>query len=249
VVDPAQSYGLKRLDALLAGFINLERGFFVEAGANDGIAESNTLLFERHRDWRGILVEPVPDLAERCRRNRPDAVVEQVALVSFDYPLATIRMHYSDLMSLVDGARGSAAEDAHWAQLGFSTTGNAPDLRLPRNVEVPAAPLSAILDRHAAPHVDLLSLDVEGYEPSVLRGLDFDRHRPTFVVVEAWNEAELDTLLLPHYEKLGRLCAHELDGRTWHDVLYRVKDAPLPQAATRIRASCTCSSARPARAG
>jgi hypothetical protein len=44
---------------------------------------------------------------------------------------------------------------------------------------------------------------------------------PTFIVVEAWNEPELDSLLLGHYEKLGRLCVHELDGRHWHDVLYR----------------------------
>jgi FkbM family methyltransferase len=218
------SYGLKGLDARLADFIDVEHGFFVEAGANDGLAESNTLLFERHRNWTGILIEPVPQLAERCRSNRPDAIVEQVALVAFDYGSPTIRLHYSDLMSLVDGARGTEEEDAHWAELGFRTTGNSPDPRMPRTLEIQAEPLSAVLDRHRVSHIDLMSLDVEGYEPSVLRGLDLRRHRPTFIVVEAWSEEEIDGLLMARYDKLGRLCAHELDGRSWHDVLYRLRD-------------------------
>ena len=219
----ALSYGLKGLDARLAEVIDLRGGFFVEAGANDGLAESNTLLFERHLGWSGVLIEPVPQLAARCLMNRPGAIVEQVALVAFDYGRPTIRLRYSDLMSLVDGARGSHADDMHWAELGLTTAGNAPDPHVPRILEVRAEPLSVVLDRHGVSHVDLLSLDVEGYEPSVLRGLDLERHRPTFIVVEAWNETELDSLLLGHYEKLGRLCAHELDGREWHDVLYRIK--------------------------
>ncbi len=33
-------------------------------------------------------------------------------------------------------------------------------------------------------HVDLLSLDVEGFEPQALAGLDLDRHAPRFILVE-----------------------------------------------------------------
>jgi hypothetical protein len=49
---------------------------------------------------------------------------------------------------------------------------------------VPARTLSSILDEVAAPDVDLLSLDVEGFEAEVLEGLDLDRHRPRYVLVE-----------------------------------------------------------------
>ena len=221
MTDVGPSYGLKGLDAALARAIEIDDGFYVEAGANDGLAESNTLLFERHRNWTGLLIEPVPRLAERCRVNRPAALVEQVALVPFDHPRPTIRLHYSDLMSVVEGARGDEANDRHWAELGFRTAGNSPDLDLPRTIDAPAVPLSALLDRHRIEHVDLLSLDVEGYEPSVLRGLDLRRHRPAFMVVEAWDEPAIDVLLAGRYEKVGPLCSHELDGRSWRDVLYR----------------------------
>jgi len=33
-------------------------GFFVEAGAWDGVYLSNSLFFERVRNWTGILIEP-----------------------------------------------------------------------------------------------------------------------------------------------------------------------------------------------
>ena len=33
-------------------------GFYIEAGAWDGVHLSNSLFFERERNWTGILIEP-----------------------------------------------------------------------------------------------------------------------------------------------------------------------------------------------
>ena len=41
---------------------NPKFGFFIEAGAADREWFSNTLYFERHHGWTGLLVEPNPDL-------------------------------------------------------------------------------------------------------------------------------------------------------------------------------------------
>ena len=65
------SYGLNGMDLRLAELLGREDGVFVEAGANDGVSQSNTLLLERSHGWSGLLIEPVPSFAERCRRNRP----------------------------------------------------------------------------------------------------------------------------------------------------------------------------------
>ena len=38
---------------------SVREGFFIEAGADDLLKDSNTLFFELERNWTGILVEPV----------------------------------------------------------------------------------------------------------------------------------------------------------------------------------------------
>ena len=48
-----------------------KEGFFVEAGAFDGEEFSNSLYFEMHKNWNGLLVEPNPDaLAQLLTKNR-----------------------------------------------------------------------------------------------------------------------------------------------------------------------------------
>jgi FkbM family methyltransferase len=149
-----------------------------EAGAHDGVSESNTLVLEGEHGWSGLLVEPVPALAERCRHNRPAAKVEEFALVAEDYPADTVEMTAGGLNSLVRGARASLAAERAWVA--------ADGVKSPSSISVRTSTLSKLLDRNELWTVDLLSLDLEGYEPQALDGLDFTRHRPRFILVEVW---------------------------------------------------------------
>ena len=63
-------------------FSNTKNGFFIECGAFDGLLESNTLFFERFMEWKGINVEPHPDLFTRLVSNRPNSINLNVALTS-----------------------------------------------------------------------------------------------------------------------------------------------------------------------
>ena len=45
----------------------IEKGFFIEAGAYDGEAFSNTLYFELKQKWTGLLVEANPDAFEELK--------------------------------------------------------------------------------------------------------------------------------------------------------------------------------------
>jgi len=213
-----RSYGLDQLDLKLALYVKFAGGFFVEAGANDGVTQSNTALLARYRGWRGLLVEPVPEIAARCRAQRPESIVEQAALVAPDHGSPTVAMRYANLMSLVCGARGSDAADREHVAEGERLQGLSS-----YELEVPARTLSEILDAHRVRHVDLLSLDLEGYEPAALRGLDLERHRPTFILVEAWDRAAIDEQLERRYEPLAEL--------SHHDVLYRLRS---PSRAVRV---------------
>jgi FkbM family methyltransferase len=209
VAAPKHYYGLDGLDEKLEPYIDFDNGIFVEAGANDGETQSNTAYFARHRGWRGLLVEPIPELAARCRAARLESAVENCALVASDGQ--SVPMTYCGLMSVVDGGWSDPeAERAHveiGRQIQSLTT---------YHLDVPGRSLSALLDQHKITHVDLLSLDVEGFERQALEGLDLRRHPPRFILVEARFREDIDALLLPFYEAIAQL--------SHHDVLYRTKD-------------------------
>lgn len=171
---------LHSMDRKIDAAIDTDGGFFVEAGANDGFTQSNTYWLERFRGWRGVLVEPMPSCYELCVRERPDATIVQAALVPRAAPGTTVTMRFGDLMSSVDGAHGAPGSEREWVKRGLVLGWHDA-----YEAVVPARTLSSILDEHAAPEVDLLSLDVEGFEPHALMGLDLDRHAPRWIAVEA----------------------------------------------------------------
>lgn len=160
-------------------------GFFIEAGAFDGYTQSNTYYLERACGWRGLLVEPVPLLAREAQRERPASTVVNCALVPFDFAEDVVRLRYGGTMTVMASAEGAEAW-AHEAQLNMAL--DEPE----HEFEVPARTLSSLLDEIGSPPVDLLSLDVEGYEAEVLAGLDLERHAPAAIIVEVDMRAEAE---------------------------------------------------------
>lgn len=215
------------LDRRLAPYIPERSGFFVEAGAFDGFIASNTYYLERFRGWSGVLVEPIPLLYRQCARERPRSRVFNCALVASDFPEDHLTMLYGGCTSVVKGgwdhvltAEGPGETQREWSRRGCRYEG-----RDPYEVTVPARTLTAVLDEAQAPSVDLLSLDVEGHEAEVLRGLDLGRHPPRLILLEI-SEAlgaqrlELEAALGPGYQELVRLSES--------DVLFARVDAREP---------------------
>jgi FkbM family methyltransferase len=142
-------------------------GFFVELGANDGLTQSNTAFFEKERGWKGILIEPSLEAYERCIQNRPNSNVFRCACVSKDYPSSSIEGDFTTtgLMASVDGTRRPVGPLC----------------------SVPARTIESVLEEGKCPaRIDLLSLDVEGYELNVLQGFDFEKVRPHYFLIEVY---------------------------------------------------------------
>ena len=204
-----ERFALNELDTQLERYLDFDGGVFVEAGANDGIRQSNSLYFEGKRGWRGILVEAVPELVEQCRRHRPQAMVKWAALVPPERIPGQSTIRFAGLMSMVQGGMHSREEeDSHIA------AGLAVQKICSYETQAPNATLSGILDELGISHVDLLSLDVEGFEAEALAGLDLARHQPSFILVEARYRNDVDARLLPMYHVVAML--------SHHDVLYRL---------------------------
>ncbi len=221
-------FSLNGLDRKLERYLDFDGGFFIEAGANDGIEQSNTLYLERYRGWRGLLVEPIPALAWRCRLFRPMSLTVNAALGAPDQSGMRVEMTYCNLMSAVDGAMSSAEEqDAH------IRAGAAVQNVRPYRLRVPCVALSEILARYEIGRIDLLSLDVEGYEANALLGVDFNRFRPRYMLVEARYRAQVEEVIATYYETIAEL--------TERDILYRSRsDGSASPVSWGWRYSCDC---------
>jgi FkbM family methyltransferase len=157
------------LDKKLDDLFNHKRdGFYIELGANNGLTQSNTAFFEFSRGWRGVLIEPSKSAFQQCVINRPNSSVHNYACVSNDYESATITGDFNgSLMSSIEGSRLSSHS----------------------LLECPATTITSILDRAVTQgqNIDFMSLDTEGYELNVLKGLNFDKWRPHYLLIEIYN--------------------------------------------------------------
>ena len=73
---------LHDIDSKLEKYLNFKEGIFVEAGANDGYKQSNTYFLEKYKNWNGVLIEPIPELYQKCLTERQNSIVLNKAIVS-----------------------------------------------------------------------------------------------------------------------------------------------------------------------
>jgi len=203
-------HGLNELDKKLEAYLDYDEGFFVELGANDGITQSNTLYFERVRKWRGILIEPILHNFIKCKHNRsPESSKVYAACVSFDYNEQYVKLAYSNLMTTPSGLESDIEDPIAHAKSGSIFLKPNEDV-----VEVIAVAktLNSILDNEHAPTlIDILSLDVEGAEIEVLKGIDHNKYRFKYLLIESRDHEKIKAFLKKHgYCLVDKLSQHDL---------------------------------------
>ena len=213
------STGLNKLDLrLIEAIAPRSGGFFVELGANDGIRQSNTYKLQKEFGWSGLLIEPSPTRFKECVvnrsfGNRPD--VRCAACVPFDFQDRFVEIEDSDLMSVAKGLDVADQQAVEHADNGRRFLA---DSSLRHSYGALARPLTSLLDEVSAPSAfDLLSLDVEGNELAVLKGLDFRKYQPKWMLVETRNRDVSDYLLDRSYEEVAKLSEY----KGYSDILYR----------------------------
>lgn len=202
-------YGLHGLDRKIEAYLNYQNGYFIELGANDGKTQSNTLFFEENRGWRGLLIEPVLHNFLKCRANRsPENHFACCACVSFTYPLPYVPLVYSNLMTTPVGVEGDIVDPKAHAESGSIYLSNK---EVPVDILAPARTLSSLLDEAGAPaEIDFLSLDVEGAEIEVLKGIDHKRYRFRYILVESREVRPVSLYLgTQGYKQIDQLSHHD----------------------------------------
>lgn len=146
----------------------IEKGFYIDVGANDPEVDSVTKAFY-DRGWRGINIEPVASHFQRLQAARPkDINLQLVAAGAAGY------VRFFDVRDTGLSTTKREIAERHRAS-GWEVTEH----------DVQAETLAHICAEHVRGDVHFLKIDVEGGTRDVIEGLDLDRARPWIIVVEA----------------------------------------------------------------
>ncbi|MGL4811978.1 MAG: FkbM family methyltransferase [Beijerinckiaceae bacterium] len=157
-------------DLLLTRMFRLpERGFYVDVGGNHPIVASNTFRLDL-MGWEGVAIEPNPDLVRRYARLRPHCRVVQNAVGDDDGTLEFITFNL-DQCNTFDPALADKARSR-----GAIETGRQP---------VKVRKLGDILAETAGDRlIDVMSIDIEGFEMAAFRSNDWARWTPAIILAE-----------------------------------------------------------------
>lgn len=187
---------------------------FVNLGANDGVTADPVYPFIRRFDWAGLMVEPLPHVAERLRQNMRDhpgvRVAEAIVAVRprtlwYVDPAAggvgyvneqigsTSRTHLLETIALL---RANAAHIPLEPPILAEYADRLPDGPKPtetfdpriedhvRELRAPCFTFDELMAHYGQARVDFLNLDLEGADFEVFSSIDLDRWDPRVICIE-----------------------------------------------------------------
>jgi FkbM family methyltransferase len=169
ILNYSRFYSQNFEDVLLARcFSDVDKGFYIDVGAQDHEADSVTLYFYE-RGWSGINIEPVAEFAESFKcRDRDTTICCAAGSDDMIMPMT---------ISLDSGLSSLKPKN--------SPKSNQPGIDLAqRNIQVRR--LNSILEDLGISDktFEFLKIDVEGHEVEVLKGIDLTHYRPQVILCE-----------------------------------------------------------------
>lgn len=164
---------------------------FVQIGANDGVRFDDLYDFVTHRNSQGLVVEPIKFYFEKLKQNYaayPSITPVNMAIHSQD---KTATIHYvdpsksSELPEWTEGM-GSLNPDHH-------KKGQIDSAHM-ISEQVACCSLMELFDTYHINNLDLLQIDVEGYDAEIIKLIDFSVIKPYFIKYESCNLSSSDRM-------------------------------------------------------
>lgn len=149
-------------------FEKMDRGFYIDIGANHPTQDSVTKLFYEN-GWAGINVEPEEEYFKLLQAERENDININAAITSSG----------EQVEFFISEVRGWSTTDKN-SLSGLEEKGS---LRAKKIVS--AMSLDKLFEEYVEQDVHFLKIDVEGAEKDVLESFSFNRVRPWIIVVEA----------------------------------------------------------------
>ena len=148
-------------------FYDLEKGFYIDVGANDPNEYSTTKAFYL-RGWNGINIEPLPNKFRLLKKFRPRDINLNIG-VGHNQRNATL---------MIDGYNGCKSSLIYNKEMVN-----------PKRINIKIDTMANICKKFvpSGTKIDFLKIDVEGSEKEVLLGIDFINYRPKVICIESLN--------------------------------------------------------------
>ena len=147
---------------------HISGGFYIDVGANDPSIDSVTRAFYE-RGWHGINIEPLSSHSADLQAQRERDINLQCAAGAESGELA---LWECDVRGWATASQEVIAQH----------TANGNEGRFQK---VTVRRLAEICEEFVSGDIHFLKIDVEGFEVSVIRGMDFSRFRPWILIIEA----------------------------------------------------------------
>jgi FkbM family methyltransferase len=186
IIDSMRFYGEGGVDKLIRKvffYLRSYRGVFVEVGAGDPSYLSISKHF-RESGWNVISIEPNPYFV-KLHREAGNTVLEFACgdkdkdNIEFEIAHPKIfgafgQVTYESFSAIKVKEAYKQRDPIYYAEMRVE------------KIRVNMRRLDTLLREIGAEHIDILTVDVEGWELEVLSGLSFDLYAPKLLVVENW---------------------------------------------------------------
>ena len=179
------------IDKKLIEIINKKKGFYLEVGAFNGIAESISLRFEKQLNWKGLLIEPNPVHFKYLKTNRFKNICLNNICLSKKYLNKKLFIKNLNLMSyIVNDKNQIQFTDYPLKRINKM----AKDAKLGgfENYECKIETLENIFKKKKIKIIDLAIIDVEGSELELLNGINFEKVDIKYFCIESYNFKKLN---------------------------------------------------------
>jgi FkbM family methyltransferase len=151
-----------------------KNGFFIDIGAHDGLVGSNTYIFEQ-LGWKGICVEPQPDIFNKLLKRFRKCDCYNVAISSETNENARFfKAHGASALSGLD--TGITETHRDWAREYGKT----------EIITIQTMTFGDLMNKYPEiTEIDFMSIDAEGHEMEILKTINFEKYKFNILTVEA----------------------------------------------------------------
>ncbi|KKP36088.1 MAG: hypothetical protein UR26_C0001G0132 [candidate division TM6 bacterium GW2011_GWF2_32_72] len=186
-------------------FKNKSDGVFVDIGATDGETISNTFFFEKSLGWKGICAEPRGSVFNKLSDKR-NCVCFNGCITDFNGETEFLEIdgYSQDLSGIV---KSYDSRHLQRIETELENYGGAS-----KKIKTKCRRLNDLLKENNFARVDYLSLDIEGGELDVLKGINFDDVFIDVIDVENnYKDSRIkDYLMGQGYELVSRIACDEI---------------------------------------